>query len=136
MAEGLHSTALVISTRIGGDVRERRVEGEALTLDAVAAAVAALDGGQRNDLCLESAGAAAMVVAGGPELCFIYATFDAEAFVVPDSDREGGPVELLAGGQLGTFPAESLVDTATAVAIATTWARDGELDPRVRWRES
>jgi hypothetical protein len=136
MAEGLHITALVIATWSGADVGEQRVEGEALTLDAVAAAVAALDGEQRNDLHLESAGEAAMVLAGGPELCFIYATFDNEEFLVPESDREGPPVELMAGGQLGTFPAGSLVDKATAAAIAATWARSGQLDPRVRWGDS
>jgi hypothetical protein len=134
--EGLHITALVISTWSDGDVREERVEGDALTLDAVAAAVGALDGEERNDISLESAGAAAMVVAGGPELCFLYATFDNEAFLVPETDGAGEPVELMAGGQLGTFPADSLVDKATAAAVATTWARSGELDPRLGWRES
>jgi hypothetical protein len=136
MADGLHITALVVSTWSGGDVCEERVEGDPLTLDAVAAAVRALDGEQRDGVHLESAGEDAMVVAGGPELCFVYATFDNEAFLVPETGREGAPVELRAGGQVGTFPPGNLVDRDTAAALATTWARSGELDARVRWRTS
>jgi hypothetical protein len=136
MADGLHITALVVSTWSGSDVGVERVEGAALTLDAVAAAVHALDGEACSDVALESAGEAAMVVAGGPELCFVYATFDNQAFLVPETGREGEPVELMAGGQLGSFPPDSVVDKQTAATLATTWARGGELDPRVRWRES
>ncbi len=136
MAEQLHITALVVSTWSGGDVIAERVEGAALTLDGVAAAVTALDGDERNDLYLESAGEATMVVAGGPELCFIYATFDSATFLIPETGREGDPVELRAGGQLGIFPAGHLVDKKTAAAVATTWARTGALDTRLDWRES
>jgi hypothetical protein len=133
MAEQLHVTALVVARRSGG---EERIEGAALTADAVAAAVRALDGEERDEVSLESAGEATLVVAGGPELCFIYATFDNQAFLVPESGREGDPVELMAGGQLGTFPAGKLVDRETAVAVATTWAHSGELDARLDWRAS
>jgi hypothetical protein len=136
MAEQLHITALVVSTWSGCDVDERRVEGEPLTVEAVAAAVTALDGEERNDVHLESAGEATMVVAGGPELCFIYATFDNTTFLVSETERDGDPVELMAGGQLGIFPPGNLVDKATAAAAAATWARTGELDARVGWRES
>jgi hypothetical protein len=136
MAEPLHITALVVSTWSGGNVAAERVEGAALTLDGVAAAVRALDGDERNDLSLESAGEATMVVAGGPELCFIYATFDSTTFLIPETGREGGPVELMAGGQLGIFPADTLVDKETAAAVAATWARSGALDTRLGWHES
>jgi hypothetical protein len=135
MAEQLHITALVVATWSGGDVREERVEGGALTVVAVAAAVTALDGDERNDLYLESAGEATLVVAGGPELCFIYATFDNATFLVPETGREGDPVEILAGGQIGIFPPGNLMDKETAVAVAATWARTGNLDTRVDWRE-
>jgi len=136
MADGLHITALVVSTWRGSDVAETRLEGDALSVDAVLAAVRALDGEERNDLYLESAGEAAMVVAGGPELCFVYATYDNEAFLVPESDRDGAPVELMAGGQVGTFPADTVVDKEVAATLAATWARTGRLDERFRWRES
>lgn len=136
MADGLHITALVVSTWRGSDLAETRTEGDALSVDAVLAAVRALDGDTRNDLHLESDGAAAMVVAGGPELCFVYATYDNEAFLVPESRRHGAPVELMAGGQLGTFPADTVVDKESAAGLAATWARTGALDERFRWRES
>ena len=136
MAEQLHITALVVATWSGDDVHEERVEGRTLTVDAVAAAVTALDGDERNDLYLESAGEATLVVAGGPELCFIYATFDNRTFLVPQTGREGDPVEMMAGGQLGLFPPGNLMDKETAAAVAATWARTGALDVRVDWRES
>jgi hypothetical protein len=136
MAEQLHITALVVSTWTDSDVHEERVEGGALTVEAVAAAVTALDGEERNEVYLESAGEATLVVAGGPELCFIYATFDNATFLVPETGREGDPVELMAGGQVATFPTDSLVDKETAAAVATTWAQSGKLDVRVDWRES
>jgi Immunity protein Imm1 len=136
MAEQLHITALVVSAWSGSEVHEERIEAEALTVAAVAAAVTALDGEDRNDVYLESAGDATLVVAGGPRLCFIYATFDNMVFLVPESGREGDPVELMAGGQVGIFPADNLVDRETAAAVATTWARTGELDTRVSWRET
>jgi Immunity protein Imm1 len=132
----LHITALVVSTWSGGDVHEERVEGDGLTVEAVVAAVTALDGRARNDVYLESAGEATLAAAGGPELCFIYATFDNMVFLVPETGREGDPVELMAGGQVGIFPADSLVDRETAAAVAATWARTGELDPQIGWRES
>ncbi|MES1193613.1 MAG: Imm1 family immunity protein [Solirubrobacterales bacterium] len=136
MAEQLHITALVIATWSGSDVHEERIEGDALSVDAVAAAVTALDGEERNDVYLESAGDTTLVVAGGPELCFLYATFDNMVFLIPETGREGDPVELVAGGQVGIFPADNLVDCETAAAVAATWARTGELDTRVGWRES
>ncbi|HEV7493391.1 hypothetical protein [Baekduia sp.] len=136
MAEPLHITALIVLTWSDGDVVAERVEGAGLTLDGVAAAVRALDGDERNDLSLESAGEATMVVAGGPELCFIYATFDSRTFLIPETGREGDPVELMAGGQLGIFPAGNLVDKETAAAVATIWARTGALDTRLGWHES
>jgi hypothetical protein len=136
MAEQLHITALVVSTWSAGNVHEQRVEGTTLSVETVAAAVAALDGEERNDVYLESAGEATMVVAGGPELCFIYATFDNTVFLIPETGREGDPVELMAGGQVGIFPADNLVDQETAAAVAATWARTGALDTRVGWRES
>jgi hypothetical protein len=136
MAERLHITALVVATWSGGNVAEERVEGDALTVDAVAAAVHALDGGDRNDLYLESAGEATLVVAGGPELCFIYATFDNATFLVPETGRDGDPVEMMAGGQLATFPPGNLVDKETAAVVAATWADNGALDARIGWRES
>ena len=89
MAEQLHITALVVSTWSGNEVHEERIEGEALTVGSVAAAVTALDGEARNDAYLEAAGDATLVVAGGPELCFIYATFDNTTFLVPESGHEG-----------------------------------------------
>lgn len=136
MAEQLHITALVVSAWSDSEVHEERIEAEALSVGAVAAAVAALDGEERNDVYLESAGEATLVVAGGPELCFIYATFDNTVFLVPETGCEGDPVELTAGGQLGIFPPDSLVDRETAAAVAATWARTGELDTRVGWRET
>jgi hypothetical protein len=136
MAEPLHITALVVSTWSDGDVAAERLEGDALTLDGVAAAVRALDGDEHNDLSLESAGEPTMVVAGGPKLCFIYATVDSTTFLIPETGGEGDPVELMAGGQLGIFPASNLVDKETAAAVATTWARTGALDTRLDWRES
>jgi hypothetical protein len=136
MAEQLHITALVVATWSGDDVHEERVDGGALTVDAVVAAVTALDGDERNDLYLESAGEATLVVAGGPESCFIYVTFDNTTFLVPETGREGDPVEMMAGGQLGLFPPGNLMDKETAAAVAATWARTGDLDPCVDWRES
>ena len=110
--------------RSGSDVCEERVDGEELTADTVVAAVSALDGDERNDLYLQSDDEATMVVAGGPELCFIYATFDNATFLVPETGRAGDPVEMMAGGRPGIFPPGNLMDKETAVAVAVTWARN------------
>ena len=136
MGEQLHITALVVSTWSGSEVCEKRIEGEALTIEMVAAAVTILDGERRNEVYLETSGDATLVVAGGPELCFIYATFDSTVFLVPETGREGDPVKLMAGGQIGIFPPGNLVNRETAAAVAATWARTGELDARVSWRET
>ena len=116
---------------------ETEIRGDALTADVVAEAVRALNGDDLNDFYLQGAGEAHLAVAGGPEHFLVYATADNEQFLT--ATREADPaeiVEIVAGGQLGAFPATQMVSVEVADRAARFWLQHGRPDPSLSWEPS
>jgi hypothetical protein len=126
-------TAMVLHA---GEPGATRVCGTALTPAAVSDAIRALDGA---DLHLEGPADATMAIAGGPCRFFVHATYDNDTFSVPvDAEVAGAGGEdlvvLTVSGRRSAFPAGSLLDAETAVAVALRWATEIALDASVDWR--
>jgi hypothetical protein len=126
-------TAMVLRA---GEPEATRMCGASLTRAAVCDAIRALDGA---DLHLEGPADATMVVGGGPCRFFVHATFDNDTFSVPvvrdaRGDEDAGLVELVVAGRPTAFPAHSVLDAETTVAVALCWATAITLDASVEWR--
>jgi hypothetical protein len=124
-------TAMVLRA---GEPDATRVCGAALTSAAVSEAIRALDGA---DLHLEGPADATMAIAGGPCRFFVHATYDNDTFSVPVVAEGAGDddlVVLTVSGRRSAFPAHSLLDAETAVAVALHWATAIALDASVDWR--
>ena len=125
---------LIVETSTGDTItevagpRDEDVEG----------AVGALDGKSVTLATLEVGDQAHLAIGGGPSQFIVYVTHDNERFFTATSP--GQPAEpkvaLVAGGQLGEFPGDEVVDRATALQASLHFAKFKERDPSIVWRAS
>lgn len=105
-------------------------------LQQVADAVAALDGARQTLVTLlRGAGDEHMSIGGGPERFVVYLTEDNLNFhnLVAADESEHETIALVAGGQLGDYPARQCVRAEHALRAAATYAELGELDAALDW---
>jgi hypothetical protein len=99
-----------------------------------------LDGRIHTQLCLERGDEAYILVGGGPDhfnVCVGIRTEEREQFFTllnPSASPEAR-VELVTGGQLGAFTADTIVDGRAMRGAFRTFFASGEVDSSQQWRE-
>ena len=96
-------------------------------------AIRGLDGDRSTLITLGGEGATHMAIGGGVEgLYVVYMTPDNLNYynlIAPSKPYE--PVYLMAGGQLGQYPARQCIDLDTVLLAAKTFAQKGQLEELV-----
>ncbi len=78
-----------------------------------------------------------LFVGGGPEKFVAYVDTGESFQILCTSDlRIEGECEIVAGGQMGTYPARHCVDLATVHAAVEHFAQTGETNPEATWEKS
>jgi len=104
----------------------------------IAAAVERLDGKRHTIITIGAGGEAHMAVGGGEHGQYVvYATFDNESFrtLLSATTQSQEIMYLVTGGQLGDYPKNIVVDLASALAAAKTFAELGQIDATLNWRD-
>jgi Immunity protein Imm1 len=108
------------------------------TLEAVAAAIRALDGRVYTMVSIVFKASSVIFIGGGGSngLYVVTATHDGEHFKIAIGDASStGMVTITAGGQEGDYPARHCVDLVTALRAARAFASTGEMDSTVNWED-
>lgn len=108
------------------------------TLDAVAAAIQALDGRVYTMVSIVFKESSVIFIGGGGSngLYVVTATYDGEHFKIATGDASStGMVTMIVGGQEGDYPARHCVDFVTALRAARAFASTGEMDSTVNWED-
>lgn len=96
-----------------------------------------LDAAKYTLLSIQLDGGAHLAIGGGNDRYIVYGTFDNEVFwtlLTPNAAE--GIVMLVAGGQLGDYPAAHVVSRAQAIAAGRTFLEKGELDSSQQWQKT
>jgi hypothetical protein len=109
-------------------------------LEAIEAAIRALDGERRTLVVLKGPGDHHLAVGGGGEGKFIvYMTSDNESFLTainPAMQDASETILLCAGGQEGDFPVRQVIGVAESLAAARSFAVTGSPAESVTWQPS
>jgi Immunity protein Imm1 len=99
-------------------------------------AIRALDGGRRTVVVLEGERGANLTIGGGADGRYIVcATLEnGDIFTLCLSEQSLAKVTLYIGGQDGEFPDNFIVDIATAMLAAKTFAKSGQLNSTALWQ--
>jgi hypothetical protein len=101
----------------------------------IESAIRSLDGIQSTLITLGGEGPTHLAIGGGTEGQYVvYMTPDNLNYynlIVPSKPYQ--PVYLMAGGQLGQYPARQCVDLDTVLLAAKTFAQKGQLEELVCW---
>ena len=101
------------------------------------AALDRLNGREFNDLYfrLDDGSETYFAVAGGPALFLVFLDIAGERFhEAIDSQAPAHKVELVVGGQHGTFDRRDLIDRPSAIVAFKTYFETGKLAPSLSWR--
>ena len=96
-----------------------------------------LNGREFNDLYfrLDDDSEMYFAVAGGPALFLVFVDVAGERFhEAIDSQAPAHMVELVVGGQQGTFDRRDLIDRPSAIVAFKTYFETGKLAPSLSWR--
>jgi hypothetical protein len=98
-------------------------------------AIKDLDGKVRTSAALHGEGEAHLAVGGGSSGRYlVYATSDNRHFsTLTNGQAARSKVQLYIGGQFGEYTDNLIVDIASALTAARSFAESGELDPTVPW---
>ncbi|KVH53991.1 hypothetical protein WS89_28560 [Burkholderia sp. MSMB1072] len=102
------------------------------------AAVERLNGRDCSTVAFDASDATVMTIGGGHDgryVVFIASEIDAALLTLTTPEAPADEtIELVAGGQRGTYPARQCVDRATAAQAATYFVSTGGADPRLCWQ--
>jgi len=109
--------------------------------DSVAQAIAAVDrlnGRDRSTVAFESSDGVVMTIGGGNDgryVVFIASSLDAVLLnlTTPEAPMEE-TIELVAGGQRGSYPARECVDRVKAAKAVAYFVSSGRADPQLCWQ--
>lgn len=100
------------------------------------AAVNRLDGQRYTQIVLQYPDRSNMIIGGGPEhFNVLIATADDRFFVLRNPGTPEGVIQLIAGGQRGDYPAETLVGRDEALRAARVYLELGIADETQKWIE-
>jgi hypothetical protein len=102
---------------------------------AVETAIRRLDGDRTSEVCIEADDESYLILGGGAGryVGFVSRSEDEMHDLITPTGSGEPRIELCAGGQIGFFAERQLVDLATALRAARTFAERGELEPSVTW---
>jgi hypothetical protein len=94
-----------------------------------------LDGDRTTEVCIEADDQSYLILGGGAGryVGFISRNENEMHNLITPTGSPEPSIELCAGGQTGFFAERQLVDLATALRAARTFAERGELDQSVTW---
>ncbi|WP_174939763.1 Imm1 family immunity protein [Burkholderia lata] len=132
----MRTTKVIEETYIGN--RSHVTEAQC---DSVAQAISAVDrlnGRDRSTVSFETSDGVVMTIGGGNDgryVVFIASSFDAEllSLTTPEAPMEEA-IELVAGGQRGSYPAQECVDRMTTAKAVAYFVSSGLADPQLCWQ--
>lgn len=102
----------------------------------VEAAVRALNGRNHTQVVVQRDDGSNISVGGGDGRYNVCITTDDDRFLtVVDREREDGIEELVAGGQLGEYPAQTVVGPEPTLRAVKTFFENGTADDGIDWLE-
>ena len=103
--------------------------------DDVATAVTSMDAVTRTIVCLVATDGSTLTIGGGAGRHVIFMVSASGAlWTLQSPERSASEMELLnAGGQEGDYPANQVVDTATAMRAASSFYRNGASASGLTW---
>ncbi len=125
-----------LSTDDWQGVRSGQTTTPDATWDDVEAALRALDGKRRTQLMVEHDDTSNIVVGGGAGAYNVCITTADEIFYTLRDRSKQGTTELVAGGQRGVYPAETVVDLDMAQRAVRVFYELGLADATLDWRET
>jgi len=120
---------------------ERLVEEtaqESPSWDDVVAAIKRLDADKRTLVAADGWGETQMLIGGGAGRYVVWVrTSDEEQFTLINDNAEAtGRALLNAGGQVGNYPSQEIVDYETAVQAANWFYEHNEPAPQLVWKNN
>jgi len=120
-------------------VRSDDVEYECSKIEQVVAAITKLNGGNKTSVYLQGDGENSLTVSGGNDgryIAFVTIGVDDEFYNLVDlTQRDDQMLDVVTGGQRGTYPAKQCVGLRTAVQAARQFALDGSMSPSFAWQK-
>ena len=120
-------------------VRSGEVEYECSNIEQVAAAIKKLNGRNKTSVYLQADGEKSLAVSGGNDgryVAFVTIGVDDEFYNLVDLRQpEGQELDVVTGGQRGTFPTKQVVGLSTALEAARQFALDGSMSPSLTWEK-
>ena len=104
-------------------------------ISAIESAIRRLDGVRTTEACIESEGDDYLILGGGNGLYVGFVSRGESEFynLLAPSGSSERQIELCAGGQTGFYRERQVIDLATAIQAARTFALSGELEESVNW---
>ncbi|MCA3781342.1 MAG: histidine kinase [Burkholderia sp.] len=132
----MRTTKVIEETTVGN--RSHVTEVPCDDTAQVIAAVERLNGMDRSTIVFDASDATVMTIGGGNDgryVVFIASEIDVALLnlATPDAPADE-TIELVAGGQRGSYPARQCVDRATATQAAVYFVSTGGADPRLCWQ--
>lgn len=129
----MHAARISVHSWEGADRLDDVVEHPDVI--AVESAIRRLDGDRTTELCIEADDESYFILGGGAGryIGFVSRSEDEMHDLVTPAGSAEPRIELCTGGQTGYFAERQLVDLATALRAARTFAERGELESSVTW---
>ncbi|MPV57637.1 histidine kinase [Burkholderia sp. HI2761] len=132
----MRTTKVIEQTTVGNrsHVTEAPCDDSAQAITAVER----LNGRDRSTVAFDASDATVMTIGGGRDgryVVFIASEIDAALLnlTTPEAPADE-TIELVAGGQRGSYPARQCVDRTTATQAAAYFVSTGGADPRLCWQ--
>lgn len=104
--------------------------------EQIDAAIRDMDGQRHTQVVLKNSNHSNLIVGGGSgRFNVVVATPDEQFFVLRNPDRPDGVEQLIAGGQRGDYPAETIVGFDAALRAARVYFELGTPDATQDWIE-
>lgn len=114
--------------------RDDQLEQEAPTWADIRAKIAELDGTDRTLVTIYRGDSHLAVGGSAASGLVVYCTHDNEVFwqLLAENDLDT-PVDVVAGGQVGTYPLRNIVGLNDALIAAKEFSEHGRITPVLRW---
>ncbi len=120
-------------------VRNNEDEYECSIIEQVVAALKKLNGRTKTEVYLLADEEKSFSVGGGNDgryVAFVTIGVDDEFYNLVDLRQpEGQELDVVTGGQRGTFPTKQVVGLSTAIEAARQFALDGSMSPSLTWEK-
>jgi hypothetical protein len=111
-------------------------ELEAHSIRDIVSAIKNLNGRDRTNVILQSYKERSMTIGGGNEgryIAFVTVDRDLKFYNLINPKAADGTIDVVAGGQAGSFPARQVVDLRTVLKAAKYFAKFGRREPSLKW---